>query len=150
MCRSLSLLVALLISAPAIAAGALPPPVEARVEQDAKDCDSHDAKYEKGFMTRKDINGDGKEDYVLDYGHFSCGGSHNFCGSGGCSMAIYASHAGGYMLAMDDLVRDYQFKTIGGRPALVLRLHGSACGKAGSAACGETLYWNGDKFSPAH
>lgn len=134
----------------AVAAPPLPSVVEARVEQDVKDCDTHDAKFEKGFITRRDVNGDGKEDYILDYGHYSCGGSHNFCGSGGCSMAIYVSRDGGHVMAMDDLVRDIHFKTIGGRPAMLLGLHGSACGKMGAAACGTTLYWNGEKFSPAH
>lgn len=140
----------ILPAAPALAASALPPIVETRVEQDAKDCDTHDAKFEKGFVTRKDVTGDGKEDYILDYGHFSCGGSHSFCGSGGCSTAVYASRDGGYVVAIDDLLRDYSFTTIKGRPAMILGLHGSACGKVGSAACGATLYWNGEKFSPAH
>lgn len=132
------------------AAPPLPSIVEARVKQDVKDCDTHDAKFEKGFITRRDINGDGKEDYILDYGRFSCGGSHNFCGSGGCATVIYASRGSGYAMVMDDLVRGIQFKTIGGRPAMLLGLHGSACGKMGAAACGATLYWNGEKFSPAH
>lgn len=53
-------------SVPAVAATPLPPIVEAEVEGDVKDCATHDTRFEKGFMTRKDINADGKEDYILD------------------------------------------------------------------------------------
>lgn len=135
----------------AVAASALPPIVEAQVEGDVRDCATHDAKFEKGFMTRKDINGDGKEDYILDYGHFVCGGiSTTFCGSAGCTTTAYASSGSGYVKVLDENVRGLEFRTIGGRPAMLLGLHGSACGKVGAAACGATLYWNGEKFSPAH
>lgn len=133
------------------AAGALPPPVQAHVDKDLKDCDTHDAKFEKGFMTRRDINSDGKEDFILDYGHFICGGMRStYCGSAGCSTTIFASTATGYNKVFDDNVQDIKFRTIKGRPAMVLGLHGSSCGKVGSAACGEVLYWNGSTFSAAH
>lgn len=131
------------------ASGPLPADVTARMEEDKKDCGAS-ASLEKGFITRKDVNGDGIEDFILDYGHFVCDGSRTFCGSGGCTTAVYASSNGQFVKVLDDLLRDLRFATIKGRPAVLIGLHGSACGKAGSAACGETLYWNGSKFSPAH
>jgi hypothetical protein len=137
-------------SAQAVAAGSMPPLVSARMDEDAKTCDTHDVKFEPGFVTRKDVNADGKPDFILDYAHFSCGGSHTFCGSGGCSIVVFASSTGGYVKAVDDLVRQFRFDTIKGRPAMLVGLHGSACGKAGSVPCGETLFWNGQTFGPAH
>lgn len=143
--------VSIIIAGHANAAGPLPPAVEADIKAEMKECATHDAKFKKGFLIRRDINGDGKEDYILDYGHFICGrASNTYCGSGGCSTTIYASTASGYVRVLNDTVRGVEFKTIHGRPAMILGLHGSACGKAGSAECGETLYWNGEKFSPAH
>lgn len=72
-------------------------------ESDVLDCDTHDAKFEKGFMTRKDINGDGREDYTLDYGQFVCGGMHGmFCGSGGCTTTVFASSGSGYVKVLNE------------------------------------------------
>lgn len=149
--RTFIILALLTYSATAYAAGPLPPAVEAHMKNDTKECPTHDAKFEKGFVTRKDVNGDGQEDYILDYGKFLCGGSYStFCGSAGCSTTIFASTPNGYTKVFDDNVQDIKFRTIKGKPAIILGLHGSACGKAGVAPCGEVLYWNGSTFKGPH
>lgn len=141
------ILTLLTCSTPIYAAGPLPPIVEAHMRNDAKECPSHDARFEKGFVTRMDVNGDGQEDYILDYGKFLCGGSYStFCGSAGCSTTVFASTANGYNKVFDDNVRGIQFKMVRGRYAMVLGMHGSTCNRAGSALCGEVLYWNGSTF----
>lgn len=139
---------AFLAAFPALA-DTLPSPVTARMSQDQEDCGAS-AKFEDGFVTRKDVNGDGVPDYILDYAHFACSGSHTFCGSGGCTTAIYASKDGEFVKAFDDLVQRLIFTTSKGRPAIQLGLHGSGCGKVGSAQCSVTLYWNVSAFSATH
>jgi hypothetical protein len=151
-----SILAAILISSAisatqAKAAQPLPPEVQSSIDEAMKDC-SGKVKFEKGFLTRRDINGDGIEDFILDYGHFACGATSNaYCGSAGCSTAVFASLSGGkFAKVLDENVRGIEFKTVSGRPAMLLELHGSACGRVGSAPCSATLYWNGEKFSPAN
>jgi hypothetical protein len=151
-----SILAAILISSTifatqAKAAQPLPHEVQSAIDEAIKGCDEK-VKFEKGFLTRRDINGDGIEDFILDYGHFACGASLNpYCGSAGCSTEVFASLSGGkFTKVLDDNVRGIAFKTLRGRPAMLLELHGSACGKVGSAPCSATLYWNGEKFSPAN
>ena len=145
------LLVMILASLPASAAAPLPPEVQASVNELLSDCKEKPA-FTKGFVTRRDINGDGIEDYILDLGHFICGDNSTlYCGSAGCTTTVFASLPGGkYTKVLDDNVRGLQFKTLGGMPAMLLGLHGSACGKVGAEPCGETLYWNGTACTPAH
>jgi hypothetical protein len=105
-----------------------------------------------GFLTTKDVNGDGVEDYILDYANFACGNSEVFfCGTAGCLTQVFASLPhGGFVKVLDQNVRSLRFLRIKGRPAMVLDPHGIACGKVGSELCRKTLYWDGGEFSPAN
>lgn len=128
----------------------LPANVQAAIQENVKSCDGKTT-FKDGFVSEKDVNGDSVVDYVLDYGHFVCDGNEGyFCGTGGCLTQVFASlRGGGYLKALDENVRDLKFRLVKGRPAMVLDLHGSACGKVGAAPCPKTLMWNGTKFVPA-
>ncbi len=130
----------------------LPSAVQAAIQENRKSCEPDKLRMEKGFVTRKDINGDGVDDYILDYGKTICGDLRSyFCGSAGCVTQVFASHPDGtYTKVLDENVQDLSFKRIRGRPAMLLGLHGSSCGRMGAADCGATLFWNGQKFSPAN
>jgi hypothetical protein len=130
---------------------ALPAEVQAVIDDELKSC-AEKVTFKKGFLTRRDINGDGVEDFILDYGRFACGdNSILYCGSAGCLMTVFASLSNGkFAKVLDENVRSVDFKNVRGRAAMLLQLHGSSCGKIGSEPCGATLYWNGEKFSPAH
>lgn len=125
----------------------LPANVQAAIAENVKACDGKTT-FKDGFVSEKDVNGDGVTDYVLDYGHFVCDGNEGyFCGTGGCLTQVFASlRNGGYVKALDENVRDLKFRRVQGRPAMVLDLHGSACGRTGAAPCPRTLFWNGTKF----
>lgn len=126
----------------------LPAMVEAAIKEQKAICAPERATLAKGFVARRDINGDGTEDFILDYGKFRCGtlGSF-FCGSAGCTTQVFASLPnGGYARVLDANVQDVQFRTVGGRPVMILGLHGSACGKVGAAPCDATLFWDGRTF----
>lgn len=129
----------------------LPPEVRAGIPSQ-KDCVRGErAVFQRGFIVQKDINGDGIDDYILDYGKFLCGGSSPYCGSAGCLTQVFASLAeGSFVKVLDENVRALRFVRIGGRPAMLVGLHGSACGRVGAEPCGVTLFWNGQKFSPAN
>ncbi|MGH7060107.1 MAG: hypothetical protein ACREFH_06970 [Stellaceae bacterium] len=148
---SIFLLTLATYTTPLRAAAPLPPEVQSAINENVKSCDTK-VVFEKGFVTRRDINGDGIDDFILDYENFGCGGNHTFfCGSAGCVTQVFASLSGGkFTKVLDDNVRGIKFEKVHGRPAMLLDLHGSACGKAGAEPCRKTLYWNGQNFSSAH
>jgi hypothetical protein len=129
----------------------LPPSVQTAIQESRETCAPERATLAKGFIQRRDVNGDSTEDYVLDYGAFSCGGNSSFfCGSAGCLTQVFASKAGSYTKVLDENVQSIRFRRINGRAAMQVGLHGSGCGRAGAAPCSVTLYWNGERFSPAN
>ena len=92
-------------------------------------------------MKRQDINGDGVPDYILDYGSFICGESRTFfCGTGGCVTQVFASlPKGGWVKVLDENVEELSFARVKGKPAMILAVHGNACGKTGASACRQTF-----------
>lgn len=104
-----------------------------------------------GFFTRKDVNGDKIDDFILDYGQTKCpDGGNTFCGTAGCLTTVFVSKYGRHVKVLDENVQDVRFQRVKKRPAMILNMHGSACGRAGASACKSTLFWNGEKFSPAN
>jgi hypothetical protein len=141
--------IVLLLALPAHAQQApLPKEVEAAIDEAKKDCGAT-VRLRPGFMASKDVNGDGKPDTILDYGKFECGGSITFyCGSAGCLTQVFASLPDGtYVKAWDENVRAMRFATVKRKPAMIVDLHGSACGKTGYLPCPKTLLWNGKSFA---
>jgi hypothetical protein len=148
---------ALATGASADAQPSLPSIVRDTIAASRKDCTESaslrgvNVVLEAGFVITKDINGDGRKDYILDYGKFQCEERRIFCGSAGCLTQVFASQPDStYAKVLDENVRGVRFTRVKGRPAMLLDLHGSACNRAGVAPCGATLFWNGDKFSPAN
>lgn len=143
---------AMLVLACAFAAQAqqapLPKDVQAAIEESRKDCGAP-VRLRAKFVTSRDVNGDGKPDYILDYDKFECSGTPTaFCGSAGCLTQVFASLPdGSYVKAWDENVRAIRFAKVRGRPAMIVDLHGSACGKVGAAPCARTLTWDGKTFS---
>lgn len=126
---------------------ALPSEVTEGIESMEKTCDQP-AKWLPGLVSRRDVNADGVDDFIVDFGKLACGDSTSFfCGSGGCSIQVYASLRNrSHALVLDELVQGIRFEKVGGRPAAILSVHGSACGKVGAAACRKTLMWTGSAF----
>ena len=134
----------------AASAGPLPAPVRKSIEDASANCRPQKVTLEKGFVTTRDLNGDGIPDYVVNYEAFRCGESFTFyCGSAGCLTQVFASAGGRFVKVLDENVLKLEFKNVNGRPAMLLGLHGSACGKVGMEACGTTRYWTGSKFTAA-
>src|SRR5262249_31530252 len=127
----------------------LPQAVQQAIAEARKDCEPERATLQAGFLAVQDVNGDGRNDYVLDYGRFQCGDhTTGYCGTGGCLAQVFASRPdGSYAKVLDENVRALKFARVGGRPAMLLELHGSACGKSGVARCSATRVWDGADFA---
>ena len=86
----------------------LPSIVRDAVEASRKDCEDVSR---EGFVVVKDVNGDGINDYILDYGKCHsdwCGssGCRPQCGSSGCWTQVFASQPNGtFALVLDENVR---------------------------------------------
>jgi hypothetical protein len=140
------LIVAFAFSIGAAMAEDLPPAVQKAIAENKRDCKSVDI--EKGFVTRKDINGDGRPDFVLDYGSFFCDGHQRpLCGSLGCTIQVFASLPNGaYVKVVDDTFKRIDFRDVHGRPAIVVGFPGFACGKDPTDVCDVVKSWNGSSF----
>jgi hypothetical protein len=122
---------------PALAASE-PGNVTAQVEDAAKSCRDMGGKPNtEAMLSVNDYNGDGVEDWIVDYSKLDCAGAVNpFCGSGGCSLQIFlGSNGNGWKLSFDELVRSYRLERSGGHPMLRAEFGGTACGKVNSASC---------------
>lgn len=131
------------------AAQPLPPEMQASINDATKSCGKK-VHLKENFITRRDVNGDGIDDFILDFGWFVCGqnSGSDYCGSGGCLTQVFASLSGArFAKVFDDFVQSIKFAEVNERPALVFELHGSDCGKAGFEPCSKTLLWTGQKFS---
>lgn len=102
-----------------------------------------------GFETRIDLNGDGIEDYILDYQHLECANAWSlFCGSAGCPLGVFVSAGGEFK---DESLGHVQgWELIQGTPPVIeVSLHGAMCrrGGIGVEGCTRRFAWNGRKLA---
>lgn len=77
-------------------AQSLPPEVQAEIRKAAEACKPDKTALPKDFITRKDINGDGLPDFIVDYSDVQCKDNPRpFCGTLGCSVTVFASLSNG-------------------------------------------------------
>ena len=141
--RFLLALAALLIAAAAPARAAEQPEVVAQAIDDArKQClgDRGKPGASNGMVTVTDLNGDGREDWILDYARFDCKGpAPLFCGSAGCLLQIFMWQGGSdWKVVYDNNVRSWARLAIDGKPGVKFSLHGSECNKTGADKCEKT------------
>ena len=131
----------------------LPQEVQAAIQESVKECGTEKVVLKWGFIVAEDVNDDGVDDYILDYGKFVCGDTQTyFCGSAGYLRQVFVSSPNGkYVEVLNENVRELRFAfDAQGRPEMLLDLHGSACGRSGAAPCSVTRLWNGYKFFETH
>ncbi len=97
---------------------------------------------EPGFERREDLDGDGREDIVIDYAAAACSASPTLnCSSGGCTVGFFLARGEGYTKFFSDAIRGYEAFPGG---FLALDMHGSACGLYGFEACRQVFDIAGD------
>jgi len=95
-------------------------------------------------LSVNDVNGDGGEDWIVDYAKFICkGGINEMCGDDGCTLRIYLWNGdAAWNLAFDETVKSYKFAKHGGRHVLQVVTAGSACDKPSNETCHLTYRLN--------
>ena len=101
-------------------------------------------------VTRVDLNGDGKEDFVLNVGNVNCEGAASVYGDREKGVMVYAGDGkGGAAVAFNDPVYGAKIEGGGASAKLWLTVSGAGCGKkpakdfASEAFCERPLVWNG-------
>jgi hypothetical protein len=114
-----------------------PREIETRFETARKSCredmagatDATTATFKPKAVAKLDLSGDGRDDYIIDYGQASCDDNHAFfCGSGGCYLAILvAKRDGRFVTVFDDQVLDHRLSARRGARTITLDLHHNDC-----------------------
>jgi len=100
-------------------------------------------------VKRADLNGDGKEDYVLDVGSINCDGAASIYGDREKGVTVYAGDgAGGAKKAFSEWVYGAKIEGTGPAARLWLTVSGDKCGKKPAADfasenfCDRFIAWN--------
>lgn len=109
------------------------PPIVAKAIKDAaQTCtEMGGAPNTDAMLTVDDINGDGREDWLVDYSKMKCDGTTNpFCGTGGCSLSIYLwKKDATWRLVYDDMVQSFEINKTGTRRTLITQSGPAECDK---------------------
>ncbi|GKY88179.1 hypothetical protein [Sinisalibacter aestuarii] len=100
---------------------------------------------EPGFERREDLDGDGRDDVVIDYAAAVCSEMASlYCGSGGCTVGFFLAREAAFKRAYVGVIRGYSRQPGG---TLALDLHGTACGLYGFEACRKVFRIADDSFA---
>ncbi|OIP84903.1 MAG: hypothetical protein AUK37_05120 [Rhodobacterales bacterium CG2_30_65_12] len=100
---------------------------------------------EPGFERHEDLDGDGRDDVVIDYAAAVCSEMASlYCGSGGCTVGFFLARGEGFSKIFDGVIRGYTAQPGG---LLALDLHGTACGLYGFEACRKVFRIADDSFA---
>jgi hypothetical protein len=91
----------------------------------------------KALLSMEELNGDGGEDWIVDFAKLECkGGINPLCGSGGCTLQLYFwDGEASWDLVFEDLVKSYKFDKAGGKPMLNVITPGTPCNKPVEESC---------------
>lgn len=97
--------------------------------------------FEPDTVRKLDLNGDGRDDYVVDFKDTICKDRESaYCGTGGCVMDIFVTLPNGAVRQVfDGYVRNYEIlpkpANAGAARTIRFELHGGYCGGHGSPSC---------------
>ena len=88
-------------------------------------------------VRKVDLNGDGRDDYVVSLQDTACPGSvAAFCGTGGCTMDFLVTLPNGKIRSVfSDRIRGYELLPGEAPRKIRFQLHGSFCGGHGNPSC---------------
>jgi hypothetical protein len=149
--RVLILVLSLIGWAVPVAAQEFPKGIEQALDRQKKFCLDNGGTavtFARNAVRKIDLNGDGRDDYILDMRDTVCEEMrHAYCGTGGCEVEILiAQRDGSYTSIFSDTIRGYQIKPGRGVRTVRFSLHGGYCGKSGPSDCHKTRRIDGKPF----
>ena len=117
-------------------------PVAEALADNQASCEGQVAEVREGFVLNADVDGDGLNDAILNWGALRCDGSTFYCGSGGCRQDIWlARPEGRWQLLLRDRIQEVHVPVPG---AIILLLDSEDCELANSRVCFQALdTWGG-------
>ena len=119
----------------------LPNPLAEKVEAAQKACaDFENGEFvlEWGAVSRVDLDGDLRPDWVLNDSAFACSSAASlYCGTGGCESHFLV---GDTVISL--LNQGWDVVTFGQNRVLLTDVHGSRCGGINPTPCVEALAWD--------
>ena len=119
----------------------LPKPLAEQVEAARKACsdfENGEFTLEWGAVSRVDVDGDLRPDWVLDDFASACSSAASlYCGTGGCESHFLVGDT-----VTSLLNRGWSVVTFGRYRVLLLDVHGSRCGGINPTPCVEALAWD--------
>jgi hypothetical protein len=146
-------LAALLVLCGILSAHAAEPPdnVEAELADAVQSCkDLEGTPNADAVLKVDDVNGDGGEDWIVDYAKLRCqGGINRMCGADGCTLQIFLWDGGtAWTLAFEEPVRSYKFGKSRGKRVLQAVMAGAACDKPSNKTCNLTFRLDKTAIAP--
>jgi hypothetical protein len=131
---------------PPFDAGKYPAEVQKALRYADEECKANDGgevTFAPGTVTTLDLTGDGRDDYIVQFGDTKCAAGTRavFRGSGGCLINILVTLPNGKVRKVfDGHVRSYgirpdPFKPNHGPRTIGFELHGAYCGGHGTPSC---------------
>lgn len=121
----------------------LPPVIAASIADARQDCDLKSIP--PAAVKAVQLNQDGINDYIIDYGTMGC---QSYCGSAGCLHEIWVSRAADFLLSLRANVQAInRIEPHGSGNDIVVVLHGSSCHRPGADACYFRLHWDKSKLT---
>jgi hypothetical protein len=104
----------------------------------------------EAVLTVDDLNGDGGEDWIVDFRGMKCEGATNpLCGNGGCTLQIYFWDGDvAWDIVFEDIVKSYKFSKSGGKRLLHVTTPGLPCNKPAEQTCTYTYKLEKDAVVP--
>lgn len=120
-----------------------------RARQTCLKANGHMLVLEPGAVSRHDLTGNGRADFIVDLTYVRCERLGNiFCGTGGCELSIVvALPREKFREVFRQQVIRYEIEPDAGMRTIRFDLHGTFCGKAGPEPCRQRRRINGERFS---
>ncbi len=122
------------------------------VERARNDClkaNGHFLVLEPGAVSRHDLTGNGRADYIIDTTYVRCERLGSiFCGTGGCELSIVVALPRGKFREVfrQQVIRHEIEPSDGSMRTIRFDLHGTFCGKTGPEPCRERRRITGERF----
>ena len=107
----------------------------------AEDCKPDAPVFARDLILRADLNGDGRDDYVVNAAAYQCRGDTPYCGSAGCETQIFMSAPGG--------VLEQRFSGHVQEPPRIVRRNGKPALVSGAGRSAEMFDSRSLRFAPA-
>ncbi len=117
------------LASPALALD-LPPPIQKLTDGAFAECREAGGAPSllADYARTADLNGDGAEDYLIDFVGLNCAGAESyFCGSAGCPVSVWASTPAGLESAWSGPAQASRIDTSVTPPVVEVHLHGQFC-----------------------